>query len=89
MRTTLDIDDDLLAAAKELARRERKSAGQVVSELMRKGLTGAGRELPIASERASSAVAEKAASYGTHPLQPGDVVDTHDEVNRLREERGI
>ena len=58
MRTTLDIDDDLLAAAKELARRERKSAGQVVSELMRKGLTGAGRELPIASERASSAESE-------------------------------
>ena len=31
MRTTLDIDDDLLAAAKELARREGRSAGQVVS----------------------------------------------------------
>ena len=31
MRTTLDIDDDLLAAAKELARRENVTAGQVVS----------------------------------------------------------
>ena len=38
MRTTLDIDDEVLEAAKELARRERKTAGQVISELARKGL---------------------------------------------------
>ena len=36
MRTTLDIDDDLLAAAKELARRQGSSTGQVVSRLMRR-----------------------------------------------------
>jgi L-amino acid N-acyltransferase YncA len=41
MRTTLDIDDDILQAAKELARAERKTAGQVLSELARKGLTQA------------------------------------------------
>jgi hypothetical protein len=46
MRTTLDIDDDLLAAAKELARRENVSAGQVVSRLLRQGLTGA-RGAPV------------------------------------------
>jgi hypothetical protein len=34
MRTTLDIDDDVLRAAKELAQRERVSAGQVVSRLL-------------------------------------------------------
>jgi hypothetical protein len=39
MRTTLDIDDDILQAAKELARAEKKTAGQVLSELARKGLT--------------------------------------------------
>jgi hypothetical protein len=39
MRTTLDIDDDILQAAKELARAEKKTAGQVISELARKGLT--------------------------------------------------
>jgi hypothetical protein len=43
MRTTLDIDDDILQAAKELARVEKKTAGQVISELARRGLTqGAG-----------------------------------------------
>jgi hypothetical protein len=41
MRTTLDIDDDILEAAKELARAERKTTGQVISELARKGLTQA------------------------------------------------
>jgi hypothetical protein len=41
MRTTLDIDDDILQAAKELARVEKKTAGQVLSELARKGLTQA------------------------------------------------
>ena len=40
MRTTLDIADDVLLAAKELARRERKSAGQVISELARRALLG-------------------------------------------------
>lgn len=40
MRTTLDIDDDVLAAAKERGRLEKKTAGEVISELARKGLTG-------------------------------------------------
>lgn len=40
MRTTLDIDDDLLEAAKEIARRERSTAGVVVSRLLRRSLTG-------------------------------------------------
>ena len=38
MRTTLDIDDDVLQAAKQLAARERKTAGQVLSELARRGI---------------------------------------------------
>jgi hypothetical protein len=38
MRTTLDIDDDVLQAAKEIAANRRLTAGQVLSELARKGL---------------------------------------------------
>ena len=38
MRTTLDIDDDVLQAAKQLAAREKKTAGQVLSELARRGI---------------------------------------------------
>lgn len=39
MRTTLDIDDDVLQAAKEIARAEKKTAGKVISEIARKGMT--------------------------------------------------
>jgi hypothetical protein len=38
MRTTLDIEDDVLQAAKELAEREGGTAGQVLSTLARRGL---------------------------------------------------
>ena len=41
MRTTLDIDDDVLQAAKELAEAHQKTAGQMVSELVRQALTPA------------------------------------------------
>ena len=41
MRTTLDLDDDVLAAARELAAGERRSLGAVVSQLVRRGLTPA------------------------------------------------
>lgn len=39
VRTTLEIDDDLIAAARELAGIEGRSIGSVVSDLIRKGLT--------------------------------------------------
>jgi hypothetical protein len=38
MRTTLDIEDDVLLAAKELAKLEGRTAGEVLSTLARKGL---------------------------------------------------
>jgi hypothetical protein len=40
MRTTLDIDDDVLAAAKELAVGQKTTAGKVISDLARKALIG-------------------------------------------------
>jgi hypothetical protein len=39
VRTTLDIDDDILSAARDRARREGRSVGSVVSELARTTLT--------------------------------------------------
>jgi len=39
MRTTLDIDDDVLSAAKELAAAQKSTAGQVISNLARQTLT--------------------------------------------------
>lgn len=38
MRTTLAIDDDVLAAARELAATQQKSVGEVISALARQAL---------------------------------------------------
>jgi hypothetical protein len=38
MRTTLDLDDDVLQAVKEMAASRRSTAGKVLSELARRGL---------------------------------------------------
>ena len=43
MRTTLTIDDDLLTAAKSLARTRAVSVGKVISDLARKGMRSPGR----------------------------------------------
>jgi hypothetical protein len=39
MRTTLDIDDDVLAAAKQPAKKRNSTAGEVISDLDRQALT--------------------------------------------------
>jgi hypothetical protein len=44
MRTTLDIEDDVLQAAKELAQREGATVGQMMTKLARRGLGGVGVE---------------------------------------------
>ncbi|MGE0026992.1 MAG: antitoxin [Thermoleophilia bacterium] len=40
-RTTLDIDDDVMRAAREIAADGKQSIGAVISELARRGLTPA------------------------------------------------
>ena len=83
MRTTLDIDDDLLAAAKELARHEGATAGQIVSRLLRRSLTG-GVTATTAGRKRSKAVA----GFVPFPAKPG-VVTTNDQVNALRDAEGL
>ena len=39
MRTTLSLDDDVVAAARELAHLQQRSLGAVISDLARRGLT--------------------------------------------------
>ncbi len=80
MRTTLDIDEDLLAAAKELARKEGCSAGQVVSRLLRRSLTG--------QHATTVAKRKSAAGFEPFPAKAG-VVITNDLVNALRDAEGV
>jgi hypothetical protein len=83
MRTTLDIDDDLLAAAKELARREGATAGQVVSRLLRHSLTGTS---PAAA--ASRSRRAPVAGFQPFPARKG-VVTTDEQVDALRDAEGL
>ena len=46
MRTTLDIDEDVLATAKELAARRGTTAGRVISDLVRSALAPRERAQP-------------------------------------------
>ena len=81
MRTMLDIADDVLFAAKELARREKKPLGQVISELARKSFQ-LGQPTP-------PGVSEPLAAYGIHPLPPRGAVVSNELIDRLRAEDGI
>jgi hypothetical protein len=38
VRTTVNLDEDVAAAARAIARQEQRSLGQVISELARRGL---------------------------------------------------
>lgn len=86
MRTTLDIDDDILQAAKELARTEKKSAGQVISELARRGLTQSGPCPGFAEEAAPPLRTEN--GWLQLPNRDGVVV-TKELVDRLIEEADL
>lgn len=76
VRTTLDIDDDVLLAAKEIAGTQGSTAGKVLSNLARKAL-------------AVSAPAARRARNGVPllPRRPADAArPTLALVNRLRDE---
>ena len=74
MRTTLDIDDDVLDAAKSLARQTGRTAGTVLSELARRALTTA----PAAPAGAGVG--------GFVPCESGGGLVTNEQINRLREQ---
>lgn len=73
MRTTLSIDDDVLTAAKALAKQEHRSVGEVISDLARRAIrrpqaAGQRNGIPLLSPR------------------PGTPLVTLDLVNSLRDE---
>lgn len=79
MRTTLDIEDDVLQAARELAQREGATAGQVISALARRGLAAP----PGKSGKSSG-------TRGGVPLlaSRGEVV-TLDRIQNLMDQEGV
>ncbi len=76
MRTTIDIADDVLQAAKERARLENKTAGDVVSELLRGALTML-RDVPSR---------EPKTTYGFKPFTRRGSIITNEMIDRLRDD---
>jgi hypothetical protein len=80
MRTTLDIAEDVLCAAKERAHSEGKTTGQVISELARVALTGRIAPAPsrVRPEREPKAV------YGFRPFAARGSTVTNRIIDKLR-----
>lgn len=74
MRTTLSIDDDVLAAAKGLAAVQHKSVGEVISELTRQAL------------RPNMQGAKSRNGVPLLPVRAGSTAVTPELVNQLRDE---
>ena len=72
MRTTLDIDEDVLLAAKSVSRQRGVSTGKALSELARRGL-----------QREGGGMRHGVPLFQVRPNAP---VVTLELVNRLREE---
>ncbi len=93
MRTTLDIADDVLFAAKNVARRDKKTVGTVVSELARKALQNADfapLHLPTGEVLSDTEATARLRAMGIVPFRPpqGQAV-TNEMINALREQEGI
>lgn len=73
MRTTLDIEEDVLLAVKEIARQRSSTVGRVLSELARKSLT---RQVPVFKKH----------GLPLFPVQADAGVVTLELVNQLRDE---
>ena len=79
MRTTLSLDDDVFAVARQRAQRERISLGEAVSRYVRDGLR-AGAHVPVAPASLRS-------KYSVLPAR--DEIVTSEHVRRLMEQEGI
>lgn len=77
MRTTLTIDDDVLEAVKERARRQGRTAGEVLSDLARQELTR-GLEQGTTSTRNGFPVLPRRGTPVTNAL-----------IDRLRDEEDV
>jgi hypothetical protein len=80
LRATLEIDKDVLFAIKDVAHRESKSAGKVISELVQQALTRA----PAACE-----AREPQAHYGFLPFPCRGGAVSNEVVNRMRDDEGL
>jgi len=77
MRTTVSLDDDVLYAVQERARREKRTAGQVLSDLARQALTA--QQPPAPRDDATE-------HHGFRPLPRRGAAISNALIDRLRED---
>ena len=82
MRTTLQLDDDVLAAARSIARNGKKSLGSVISDLARQALRAADPG-PVGAK--SDASGQRSGLPLLPTKVPGVVIDL-ELVNQLRDD---
>ncbi|MFN9629910.1 MAG: CopG family transcriptional regulator [Cyanobacteriota bacterium] len=82
MRTTLQLDDDVLAAARVLARQRRVSLGVVISELARRALVAP----PHGLETSPGDLPEERNGLPLLPWTPEGAPVDLELVNRLRDD---
>ncbi len=81
MRTTLDIADDVLMAAKETAQRDKRSVGDVISDLARRSLLGG-----AAGSKRRGSSHPGLAKLGIQPLPKRGGIVTNELINQLRDD---
>lgn len=81
MRVTLDIAEDVLMAIKETAQQQKRSAGDLLSELAREALSHRYREL--------SEVDKPKGVYGFDPLPPCGKPVSNELIDKLRDEEDL
>ena len=96
MRTTLDIADDVLFAAKDVARKERKPLGQVISELARRAFANGGTDAVASGSQQYAPLqtgplsgSDRIATYGIQPLPARGELISDVMVKRIRDTEGI
>jgi hypothetical protein len=82
MRTTIDIEDDVLAAAKEIARRQHVSAGHLVSRLLREAMSGMNGQVSSSSQGVQSVA-------GFQPFPALGILITDAQIDALRDSEGL
>lgn len=88
MRTTLDIADDVLLAVRDQARRQRRGAGELMSDLVREALTRRSQAYEIREPQSFYGIEAKEPEsfYGFEPFPYRGGVVSNELINKLRDE---
>lgn len=91
MRTTVDLDEDVLMAAKELARLRGESIGRVISDAVRLGLSAPHHGMALAGAMVvSDTTAEDVlARFGFEPLPHRGKLVTNELIDQIRDDEGL